>query len=178
MLPIPISVGSTNIVADAVYLAPKYTVTYDGNGNTAGNAPDDSTIYIMNEKATILGPGNLEKNGYVFSGWKTDGVTPEESWKPDMERSMISNVVLFAQWEPNGGTGGGGGNSTGNATVNDSNNSGGPDEGFETPEPPITPEEPASPGSEIPEGAIIIVSFFMAAIAVFSYRKNEEAHEE
>ncbi|MDR0768012.1 MAG: InlB B-repeat-containing protein [Methanosarcinales archaeon] len=166
------------VIADATHLIPKYMIIYDGNGYTAGTVPVDQTVYQWDgvvERATILGPGNMAKTGYTFTGWKTDGITPEESYQPEQIRPMISSVVLFAQWELTGTTPGGGGNGTGNATVNDSNNTPGtegPGDGNGS-----GPSPPAPPGPG-PEEALIVVLFFMIGVAVFIYRRNVEAKKE
>ncbi len=44
-------------------------VTYDGNGNTEGTAPEDNKTYELNENVTVLAKGDLAKTGYTFSGW-------------------------------------------------------------------------------------------------------------
>ena len=73
------SAGATlTIAADTVLYAqwstaPQYTLTYDGNGNTAGSPPSDpSSPYYSGTSATVLAnSGNLVDTGYVFGGWNT-----------------------------------------------------------------------------------------------------------
>jgi uncharacterized repeat protein (TIGR02059 family)/uncharacterized repeat protein (TIGR02543 family) len=49
-----------------------YTVTYNGNTQTSGVAPTDSTSYYTNNTATVLGnTGSLARTGFTFSGWCT-----------------------------------------------------------------------------------------------------------
>lgn len=51
-----------------------YSVTYDGNSNTAGTPPVDTNTYNAGEAVTVLGPEDLTRTGYTFGGWKlTEG---------------------------------------------------------------------------------------------------------
>ena len=113
--------GYPYVIADATHLIPRFMVVYDGNLHRSGTVPADLTIHLATDVATILGPGDLAKPGYVFTGWRTfDGVLPVETFQLGDTRLMTTSVVLFAQWKPetsaNGG-GGGSGNGTGNATI-------------------------------------------------------------
>lgn len=57
-----------------ISLAVKYHVTYNGNGNTAGTAPVDSSEYYEGDTLVTVGDvGTLVKTGYSLTGW-TDGV--------------------------------------------------------------------------------------------------------
>jgi hypothetical protein len=48
-----------------------YKVTYNGNNNTSGSVPTDSTQYT-GQNATVLGnTGSLARTGYTFAGWNT-----------------------------------------------------------------------------------------------------------
>lgn len=78
-----------------------FTITYDGNGNTAGEVPIDATLYFEGDEISIsdntLG---LQKDGLVFVGW-TEVADGDEVIKPGDKLIMgTSNVVLFAKWEP------------------------------------------------------------------------------
>ena len=54
-------------------LIPTYSVSYDGNGNTGGLAPVDSTAYKEGDTATVLGNSNgLTRTGHSFVGWNTE----------------------------------------------------------------------------------------------------------
>jgi hypothetical protein len=47
-----------------------FTVTYNGNGNTGGSVPTDSTSYQLVDTVTVLGnSGSLVRTGYTFAGW-------------------------------------------------------------------------------------------------------------
>ncbi|MDR0767656.1 MAG: InlB B-repeat-containing protein [Methanosarcinales archaeon] len=159
-----------------------YSITYDGNGNTVGSAPVSPRSYALNEEAVILGRGSLEKTGHTFIGWKTDGVTPEEEYQPGDARTMISDIVLFAQWKLNETSpGSGGGNRTGNATVVPPGGNNSIDRGNVTnqPDPDGGDETRLSPIPEFLDSeSITVILFFAIAIAVFCYRRYEEAKEE
>ncbi len=95
-------VGSADITLYAKWTAnPTYTVTYDGNGNTGGDAPVDSTHYEQGQTVTVLGnAGNLTRTGYTFAGWSMqfdgNGAT---FWQNDTFIVYSANVTLFAKWE-------------------------------------------------------------------------------
>jgi uncharacterized repeat protein (TIGR02543 family) len=81
-----------------------YTVTYNGNGATAGLVPVDANRYQQGQTVNVLGnSGSLAKSGaYSFIGWntKTDGsgttYTQGSSFKMG-----TANVTLYAQWTLN-----------------------------------------------------------------------------
>jgi len=83
---------------------PTYTLTYDGNGNTAGTAPIDSNTYEYGETVTVLNnSGNLVKVqdgiSLIFCGWNTaangSGIEYEAS---DTFSMPNMNLTLYAQW--------------------------------------------------------------------------------
>jgi len=84
------------------------SVTYDGNGNTAGTVPvDPSSPYEIGTIVTVLGnTGNLTRikdggTSYRFTGWNTKA---DGSGSNQAEGSTFimgaSNVTLYAQWAP------------------------------------------------------------------------------
>lgn len=82
---------------------PTFTVTYDGNQNTAGQAPVDSNFYISGATVTALSPGGLARTGYTFLNWNTkaDGTGSNIAVGSIFTKSP-SNLVLYAKWLPNG----------------------------------------------------------------------------
>ncbi|MCL2843631.1 MAG: InlB B-repeat-containing protein, partial [Oscillospiraceae bacterium] len=81
---------------------PTFTVTYDGNGNTAGVPPVDAEEYPVGAEVTVLGRNNLVKDGYHFLGWNTAPDGTGDWHQPDDTLQMpAANVTLYAQWERN-----------------------------------------------------------------------------
>ncbi|MCL2842245.1 MAG: InlB B-repeat-containing protein, partial [Oscillospiraceae bacterium] len=79
---------------------PTFTVTYDGNGNTAGVPPVDAEEYPVGAEVTVLGPNDLAKDGYHFLGWNTAPDGTGDWHQPDDTFQMpAANVTLYAQWE-------------------------------------------------------------------------------
>jgi len=76
------------------------TVTYDGNGNTGGAVPTDSTVYTDGLTVTTLGnTGSLVKTGYTFSKWNTAANGSGTDRTPAGTWAMGSaDVKLYAQW--------------------------------------------------------------------------------
>ncbi|MES2431936.1 MAG: InlB B-repeat-containing protein, partial [Bacteroidota bacterium] len=77
-----------------------YTVTYDGNTNTAGTAPvDGSSPYNFGSNVTVLGAGSLVKTGYSFVNWNTAANGSGTSYAAGATISAIAaNITLYAQW--------------------------------------------------------------------------------
>ena len=84
------------------------TITYNGNGNTAGTVPVDlSSPYQSGATVTVLGnTGDLIRindggTSYYFTGWNTKA---DGSGADQAEGSTFtigaSNVTLYAQWTP------------------------------------------------------------------------------
>ncbi len=84
------------------------SVTYNGNGNTAGTVPvDSSSPYQSGVTVTVLGnTGDLTRinsggTSYRFTGWNTkadgSGTDQAEGFTFIMG---ASNVILYAQWTP------------------------------------------------------------------------------
>ena len=80
--------------------SPTYTVTYNGNGNTGGIVPQDSTRYFANNTVTLLGnTGTLTKSGYVFGGWNTEANGTGTNQVAASTFTMgTTNIVLYAIW--------------------------------------------------------------------------------
>jgi uncharacterized repeat protein (TIGR02543 family) len=79
----------------------KYTVTYDGNGNTSGTAPVDTlSPYYAGVTVTVLGQGDLARDKYNFTGWNTAADGTGTAYVEGNTFTMpAANVVLYAQWE-------------------------------------------------------------------------------
>ncbi len=77
-----------------------YTVTYDGNGNTSGDVPEDDNEYEENEEVTVLGQGTLAKLGNAFAGWNTEDDGTGDSYDENDTFEITENTTLYAQWSP------------------------------------------------------------------------------
>ena len=81
-------------------IIPTYTVTYNGNSNTSGNAPDSSS-YKFGSTVTVLGNSGspiLSKTGFTFSGWNTSANGSGTSYSEANTFTINSNIILYAQW--------------------------------------------------------------------------------
>jgi uncharacterized repeat protein (TIGR02543 family) len=96
------AMGSAGVTLYAQWTAqPTYTVTYAGNGNTAGLAPVDNNRYMQGQTFITLSVGALTKAGYTFTGWNTaaGGGGTGTSYAAGVTFQMgTNNVVLYAQW--------------------------------------------------------------------------------
>jgi uncharacterized repeat protein (TIGR02543 family) len=77
-----------------------YTLTYNGNTNTSGNAPTDgSSPYVSGLTVTVLGnTGSLAKTGFSFAGWNTEANGSGTSYSQGNTFTINSNTILYAQW--------------------------------------------------------------------------------
>lgn len=92
------------------FSVPTFTVTYNANGDGAGNATgttgsvptDSNSPYDCGSDVTILGnTGSLAKVGYDFDGWNTAADGSGDPYAAGETLSNITaNTVLYAQWAP------------------------------------------------------------------------------
>jgi len=95
------TVGNANVTLYAMWTnKPTYTVTYDGNHNTGGSVPVDTTNYTQGQTVIVLGnTGNLFRNGHTYNGWNTQANGNGTTYAQDQTFSMGSaNVILYANW--------------------------------------------------------------------------------
>jgi len=96
--------GSSNVTLYAMWTAsPAYAVTYNGNGNTSGSAPSDTTNYVQGQTVMVLGnTGNLANSGYSFIGWNTQANGSGIAYTQAQTFTMgPSDVTLYAMWTDN-----------------------------------------------------------------------------
>ena len=109
--------ADVHLYAIWVPIAPNtYTVTYHGNGHTSGAAPiAPDKPYAAGEVVTVLGPGSLYRDGYIFIGWSRHPAGGGTLYQPGNTFQMPAHHVrVYAQWRPvfrviydgNGHTGG------------------------------------------------------------------------
>ena len=85
--------------------ATAYTVTYNGNGNTGGSPPTDSSgPYASGATVTVLGAGNMGKLGHAFAGWNTAANGSGTSYSPGSTFTLSGGTTLYAQWTPSSAT--------------------------------------------------------------------------
>ena len=97
-----LTMGAANVTLFAKWEV-TYTVTYNGNTNTSGSVPTDSSTYASGAAVTVkANTGNLAKTGFTFTGWNTaangSGITYASSGSAILEMGS-ANVTLFAKWE-------------------------------------------------------------------------------
>lgn len=82
---------------------PTYTLSYHGNGNTGGAAPQDSVNHEEGSRVTILGnSGGLIRQGYSFIGWNSQSDGSGSAYQAGEQFTMGSvDVILYAQWSAN-----------------------------------------------------------------------------
>jgi hypothetical protein len=78
-----------------------YIVTYDGNNNTGGSVPVDTTHYQQGQTVTVLdNTGTLVRTGGTFLGWNTQADGFGTAYAQGQTFTMGSaNVILYAAWD-------------------------------------------------------------------------------
>ncbi len=82
--------------------AEKCHVTYDANGGI--NPPTDPTEYEIGALVTVLGPGEMSREGHTFDCWSDmqDGNANEAIlYEPEETFTISENTTLYAQWTTN-----------------------------------------------------------------------------
>ena len=90
-----------NVTVKAVFEedAQKFTVTYNGNGQTSGSVPTDQTQYDSGATVTVLdNTGTLEKTGYTFAGWNTNAAGTGTNYAVGETFNISANTTLYAKW--------------------------------------------------------------------------------
>jgi uncharacterized repeat protein (TIGR02543 family) len=79
-----------------------FTVTYTGNGSSAGFVPVETRSYSPWSNAIVLDNiGNLFRFGYIFSGWNTAADGSGENLTPGETITLgCAPLTLYAQWNP------------------------------------------------------------------------------
>jgi uncharacterized repeat protein (TIGR02543 family) len=82
-----------------------YLVTYNGNGHTSGTAPvDRNSPYLSGSLVTVLGQGDLVRNGYTFLGWSLSSTAGTAPFVVGSTFTILVDTVLYAVWEQNNTT--------------------------------------------------------------------------
>ncbi|AYB46111.1 S-layer homology domain-containing protein [Paenibacillus lautus] len=78
-----------------------YSLTYDGNGHTAGNVPVSSGLFARGDEAVVVGnTGQLSKDGFVFDGWNTEADGSGIDYPVGGKLIFgTQDVTLYAQWK-------------------------------------------------------------------------------
>lgn len=90
-----VNVYSTNATCD-----PTWTVSFNGNGNTAGTAPVALDV-IRTESTTLPEAGNLEKTHYSFLGWNTQPDGLGVTYTAGASFTPTADITLYAKWGEN-----------------------------------------------------------------------------
>ena len=79
----------------------EYTLSFDGNGKTSGDAPGSMTV-AAGTKVILPGQNTLEKSGFVFKGWggsTTTKVGDADFYYSGSEYTVNATKTLYAVWE-------------------------------------------------------------------------------
>ena len=91
----------THLQTTQIFGDETYRVVYDGNGNTGGSIPVDTSLYEADTVVTIIAPpeGFVREN-YLFAGWNTRADGSGITYHPeDVFPREDGDMTLYAQWE-------------------------------------------------------------------------------
>ncbi len=94
-------IAASNVTLYAQWTAAQtYHITYDGNGNSGGSPPVDTTNYLPSQTAIVLGnTGNLSLKGFSFTGWNTQPDAGGIDHPPGSAMTMAAaDLTLYAVW--------------------------------------------------------------------------------
>ncbi|MDK9716481.1 MAG: DUF1566 domain-containing protein [Trichlorobacter sp.] len=93
------TVGGLSLNVPLTATGAALSVTYNGNGNSSGTVPVDSTGYALSATATVLdNSGALAKSGYAFNGWNTAADGSGTTYQPGASFSIAAPTTLYARW--------------------------------------------------------------------------------
>lgn len=80
-----------------------YSLTYDGNGHTAGIVPVSSGLFARGDETVVAGnTGQLGKDGYTFVGWNTEADGSGIDYPAGGKLTFgMQDVTLYAKWSKN-----------------------------------------------------------------------------
>jgi uncharacterized protein (TIGR02145 family)/uncharacterized repeat protein (TIGR02543 family) len=96
------TMGTENVTLFAQWTINHYTLTYSGNGNTAGTTPPVLTKDYNTVITVSANTGALVKTGYTFAGWNTvaDGSGIDYAAGSTLTIRAV-NDTLYAKWTIN-----------------------------------------------------------------------------
>ncbi|MDR0854466.1 MAG: InlB B-repeat-containing protein [Clostridiales Family XIII bacterium] len=96
--------GTFSITGDATYTASfkldSHSLTYLGNGHTAGEVPSGVTL-THGGKAIIGDANTLAREGYTFLGWAESAEATSATYVGGESLSLTDNMTLYAVWKQN-----------------------------------------------------------------------------
>lgn len=75
-----------------------YSVKYDGNGATSGDAPIDDTKYAEGSYADVKLPGDLAMKDKAFLGWALKEDAQKGDYQPGDKLLIKADITLYAVW--------------------------------------------------------------------------------
>lgn len=84
----------------AQWSANKYTIAFNGNGNTEGSPPEDMEATYNSAFVFPAAPQDLKKTGYEFKGWATtpDAREPQYLAGDSITWKIASGMTYYAVW--------------------------------------------------------------------------------
>ena len=75
-----------------------FTVSYDGNGHTAGDVPVNDALYNPFDVVTVADPGDLARDAHGFLGWATHPDARAVVLAPGDTFEIEGHTTLYAIW--------------------------------------------------------------------------------
>jgi uncharacterized repeat protein (TIGR02543 family) len=76
-----------------------FAISYDGNGNTGGSVPSNTTVNAFASTSLATNSGTLTRTNYTFSGWNTAANGGGTSYAAGATGVYVNkDTTLYAQW--------------------------------------------------------------------------------
>jgi uncharacterized protein (TIGR02145 family)/uncharacterized repeat protein (TIGR02543 family) len=94
-----LTIAGEKVTLFAQWALQKYTITFNGNGGSAGTAPAGTTCFYGSNFTIPKNPGNLSKAGYTFKEWYANVNGNPVIYSFDTVITMgAADLELFARW--------------------------------------------------------------------------------
>jgi len=90
----------SNTTVYAKWVGNNCTISYDGNNATRGSAPESHATQFNQSITLKTNTGNLERDGYRFSGWNTQADGGGTDYAVGASYNVTGDVLLYAKWLP------------------------------------------------------------------------------
>lgn len=77
-----------------------WKITYDGNGNGGGSAPDDEYVMHNTATATYTNTGSMTKTNMAFIGWNERADGTGTHYDAGANITLTADKTLYAEWVP------------------------------------------------------------------------------
>ena len=91
--------SNRTVIASNFVCYQRYTVTYNGNGNTGGTVPSAQSFYYGG--GVTIATNSLTRDNYLPNGWNTSSNGTGTNYSKDSTYKTNANLTLYSKWKAN-----------------------------------------------------------------------------